>query len=119
MLFFGQPFVGVAERAPLTDQELAEGDEFFDEWLAMDPAYCDDRTMAAGGQPMPNFSGYGANFGYPQQMGGYAVQPMGGPMPGYPHAQPRGGQRFRPAEEAENAEYDAAFDAFLRESGQA
>ena len=30
MLFFNQPWIGVAERAPLTSTELAEGDEFFE-----------------------------------------------------------------------------------------
>ena len=30
MLFFSQPWIGVAERAPLTSTELAEGDEFFE-----------------------------------------------------------------------------------------
>ena len=30
MLFFNQPWIGVAERAPLSSTELAEGDEFFE-----------------------------------------------------------------------------------------
>lgn len=91
MLFFGQPFVGVKERAPLSQQELDEGDEFFDEcdgWMAA------SASVSARQYPFAPLAGGVPNFALPAQtVGQFWAE--------------------------DDAEADEAFDQFLRETGQA
>ena len=115
MLMFGQPAVGVAERAPLSQTQLDEGDEFFEQ--------CQDWMGARAEQVQTHHSAYGLpaqmqhNNTYYHHRHHYHQQ-MVAPVPWNPAA----GMHIH-AQEAEatelDAELDAAFDQFLRESGQA
>ncbi len=116
MLMFGQPAVGVAERAPLSQTELDEGDEFFEQcqdWMGASPghsAYGQTRHSAYGlpAQMQHNHTYYHHRHHYRQQM--VASVPWN----------PAAGMHIHAQEATElDAELDAAFDQFLRESGQA
>ena len=115
MLMFGQPAVGVAERAPLSQTQLDEGDEFFEQcqdWMGARPEQVQTHHSAYGlpAQMQHNNTYYHHRHHYHQQ--------MVAPVPWNPAA----GMHIH-AQEAEatelDAELDAAFDQFLRESGQA
>ena len=109
MLLFGQPAVGVAERARMSQAELADGDEFFEE--------CQDWMADSAKQLYSQHSAYGLpaqmqhNHMHYQHHQQWAWNPAAAGMHMHmvDHAQEPTPQ---------DAELDAAFDQFLRESGQ-